>query len=376
MIKTAYITLLTIVACIGVGCGSSGKVDPTRFANEDYTPKHATGFSISTDNEGNSLLRVTRPWQGEEVAEQQLAIFNSEEAARGYRGEYIIGHAERIICMSTSYVAMLDELSMTQCIAGVSGKQYVMNEEVRQNPNICDVGYDTNLDFESMLLSEADLVILYGVTAENNALTAKLKELSIPYIYFGDYTEQSPLGKAEWLVAMSEIVGCRERGEELFSAIEERYEAVLHNVKPSTERRKVMLNLPYQDVWYMPADDSYLVRLINDAGGDYVFKGRNPHSGSKGISLEEAIELVAEADIWLNVGQCTTLDEIGSVAPLFAQMEVVKRGEIYNNNRRRSADGGSDFWESAIVRPDVVLNDLVRIMQGRSDSLYYHHKLK
>ena len=63
-------------------------------------------------------------------------------------------------------------------------------------------------------------------------------------------------------------------------------------------------------------------------------------------------------------------------APLFANMEVVRRGEVYNNNRRRSEGGGSDFWESAIVRPDVVLNDLVRILRGKSDSLYYHQRLK
>lgn len=126
----------------------------------------------------------------------------------------------------------------------------------------------------------------------------------------------------------------------------------------------------------MPSDDSYLVRLIEDAGGEYIYKGKNPHSGSKGISLEQAVELVAKADLWLNVGQCTTLDEVSAQAPLFANMEVVRRGEVYNNNRRRSEGGGSDFWESAIVRPDVVLNDLVRILRGKSDSLYYHQRLK
>lgn len=125
----------------------------------------------------------------------------------------------------------------------------------------------------------------------------------------------------------------------------------------------------------MPSDNSYMVRLIHDAGGEYIYKGKNPNAGSKGISLEEAVELVSKADVWLNVGQCTSLDEVRSSAPLFAKMEVVERGEVYNNNRRRSEGGGSDFWESAIVRPEVVLRDFALIMQGRSDSLYYHHKL-
>jgi iron complex transport system substrate-binding protein len=69
--------------------------------------------------------------------------------------------------------------------------------------------------------------------------------------------------------------------------------------------------------------------------------------------------------------------ELRAQAPHFAGSDVVARGEVYNNNARRSSAGGSDFWESAIVRPDVVLQDLVRIMRGdESNELYYYHKLK
>ena len=125
----------------------------------------------------------------------------------------------------------------------------------------------------------------------------------------------------------------------------------------------------------MPSDDSYMVQLVEDAGGEYIYKGNNPSGGSRGIGLEEALLLVDKADIWLNVGQCMSLDELRSVAPHFANTAVVRRGDVYNNNRRRSPSGGSDFWESAIVRPDVVLSDLAKIMQRRSDSLYYHHRL-
>ncbi|MBQ2784482.1 MAG: ABC transporter substrate-binding protein [Alistipes sp.] len=376
MNRTIHIYLLILTLCISVSCNGINSPQDSRFEHVSYAPKHASGFVINEDLEGNKLLRVTRPWQGENVAEQRLAIFGSEQQAEGYEGEYIVGAVERVICMSTSHVAMLEELGLTHKIVGVSGKQYIVNEAVRSSKDICDVGYDTNLDFEAILLSGADLVILYGVSAEDSALTAKLREIGVPYIYFGDYTELTPLGKAEWLVAMAEIMGCRERGIELFSAIATRYNEVREQATPLKQPCRVMLNLPYQDVWYMPSDDSYLVCLIEDAGGEYIYKGKNPHSGSKGISLEQAVELVAKADLWLNVGQCTTLDEVSAQAPLFANMEVVRRGEVYNNNRRRSEGGGSDFWESAIVRPDVVLNDLVRILRGKSDSLYYHQRLK
>ena len=86
--------------------------------------------------------------------------------------------------------------------------------------------------------------------------------------------------------------------------------------------------------------------------------------------------LAVEADIWMNVGQCSTLDELRGAAPHFANVDVVVRGDVYNNNARATAAGGSDFWESAIVQPDVVLRDLVTILQGGKEELYYHHKLE
>jgi iron complex transport system substrate-binding protein len=359
---------------LSVSCGGGQSDSTSRFANTTYAPRHASGFVITEDEEGNILIRVTRPWQGEAIVEQRLAIFGSGDDRQGYNGQYIIGPARRVVCMSSSHIAMLDAIDQAECVVGVSGKEYILNPAVNGNNDVLDVGYDSNLDFERLLSLKPDVILMYGITAENGAITSKLRELNIPYLYLGDYTEQSPLGKAEWVVAIAEIVGKRERGEEIFRHIEERYMVVREGAN-TVDRPKVMFNLPYQDVWYMPSDDSYMVRLIEDAGGEYIYKGKNPTGGSRGISLEEALSLVNRADKWLNIGQVLTLEELRSAAPHFANSRVVTEGEIYNNNNRRSPNGGSDFWESAIVRPDVVLQDLVNIMRGEGE-LYYYHRLK
>ena len=375
MIHYAKIYALLVLLLLAVGCGNSSSLDESQFTDTHYVAECALGFRIDADAEGNRLLRVTRPWQGVALTEQTLAIFPDEESAAGYDGQYIVGRAERIVCMSTSHIAMLDALGLADRVVGVSGKCYVMTRSVAENPAVKDVGYDSNIDYEELMLLNPDLVLMYGVSAENTAVTAKLKELDIPYIYLGDYVEQSPLGKAEWLVAVAEIAGCGDRGRDVFDAIVGRYNRVREGVSVE-QRPKVMLNTPYQEVRYMPSDSSYMVRLIEDAGGEYIYRGRNQGAGSVGISLEEAYTLVSEADLWLNVGQCMSIEEVVGVAPHFAEANVVKRGDIFNNNRRRSSSGGSDFWESAIVQPDVVLQDLIKIFDGDSTELYYYHKLK
>lgn len=375
MLSVLKILVGFITLSIAVGCNMLDSKDDHVFDQVAYTPRYASGFIIDCDSAQNTLIRVTRPWQGNAPTEQRLAIFQSEEEAEGYSGQHIIGCAKRVVCMSSSYIAMLDALGEAKSVVGVSGKRYIFNSTISSNPNVKDIGYDSNIDYEALLMLNPDVVLMYGINSEDSTVTAKLRELNIPYLYLGDYTEQSPLGKAEWIVVVGEIVGCRELAEQVFADIEARYNAVKESIS-ITNKPKVMFNLPYQDVWYMPADDSYIVRLVEDAGGEYIYKGKNPTGGSRGISLEEALLLVSGADIWLNPSQVVTLDELRAVAPHFADSHVVKSGKVYNNNRIRTSYGGSDFWESAIVRPDVVLSDLASIINGDDSNLYYHHKLK
>ena len=378
--KSIYVVILSIITLsFCTSCTEKESISTAEIierSHVEYNPKYACGFDILVDDNEVVTIRISQPWQGvTNDDEQHLVIFPDSESAEGYDGQHIVGPAERIVCMSTSHIAMLDALGEVESVVGVSGKDYVTNSVVTSNPKVLDVGYDANLDFETLSILNPDIVLMYGVTAENSAITAKLRELEIPYLYLGDYVEESPLGKAEWLVCVAEIIGCRERGIRLFEDIEQRYNSVKSHVADGDNAPKVMFNLPYQDVWYMPSDDSYMVRLVEDAGGEYIYKGINPTGGSKGISLEEAYGLVSRADIWLNVGQCKNMEELIASVPNFAECDVVERGVVYNNNLRLSKAGGSDFWESAIVHPDVVLADLVSIMSGEPRELYYFRSL-
>jgi iron complex transport system substrate-binding protein len=58
----------------------------------------------------------------------------------------------------------------------------------------------------------------------------------------------------------------------------------------------------------------------------------------------------------------------------------VRERRVYSADRRKTEKGGSDFWESAVVNPDVVLSDLVAVLQPElnivGDSLTYYKQLE
>lgn len=359
-------------------CISKKKPSLEAFNQDIYTPEYASGFKIvGAENTASTLIQVFNPWQGAKNVEMSYFISrNGEQAPAGFNGPVIPAGAKNIVCMSSSYIAMLDVLGQADRIVGVSGINYISNPYVQEHKDIIkDMGPEMN--YELLLGLKPDVVLLYGIGDVQTAVTDKLKELSIPYIYMGEYLEESPLGKAEWLVALSELTDSREKGIEIFREIPKRYLALKALTESAEKRPTVMFNTPWNDSWVMPSTQSYMAQLVNDAGADYIYK-ENTSNSSAPIGLETAYGLIQKADYWINVGSASTLDELKTINPKFADAKAVREKTAYNNNLRLTATGGNDYWESAVVRPDIVLRDLIHIFHPElvSDSLYYYRHLE
>ena len=176
---------------------------------------------------------------------------------------------------------MLDALGQVDRVVGVSGRNYISNKYVTTHPEaVADIGFDGNIDYELLLAQRPDLVLLFGVSGASG-MESKLLEMGIPFCYIGEYLEESPLGKAEWLVAIAEITDSREKGEAVFEPVPERYDALRAKVAAATSKHpKVMINTPYAGSWFMASTESYVARLIADAGGCLLYTSPSPRDCS------------------------------------------------------------------------------------------------
>lgn len=380
MTKHQSALLLCVIFAITTSCSHKSTDILSDFTENLYTPSEASGFSISgKDGSESTLLIVSNPWQGADSVASRLFIARSgDEAPLAFDGQILDGEAKRIVTTSSTHIAMLDALGATDRIVGVSGINYITNPEIqKRREEIADIGYEGNFDYEALLATNPDIVLLYGVNGANS-MEGKLRELDIPYIYIGDYLEESPLGKAEWIVPMGEIIGEREKGIENYNSIAERYNELKKKVADSAlDAPSVMLNVPYGDSWFMPSANSYMARLIADAGGNYIY-GKNTGNSSLPIDIEEAYTLASQADFWLNTDQVVSLAVLAKKCPKFTDTRVFRNGDVYNNTLRANSAGGNDFFESGITNPDLILQDLIHIFHPElSESpLSYYQKLK
>ncbi len=378
MIKQSIYTFILFSLLFLTSCISNKKTSLEAFNQDIYTPEYAAGFKIlGATNVQSTLIQVFNPWQGAKEVEMSYFISrNGEQAPTGFTGPTIPAGAKRIVCMSSSYIAMLDALGQVNRIVAVSGIDYVSNPYIlAHKDSIKDMGPEMN--YELLLGLKPDIVLLYGIGDAQTAITDKLKELSIPYIYMGEYLEESPLGKAEWMVVLSELTDSREKGIEIFSEIPKRYLSLKALTESVGQCPTVMFNMPWNDSWVMPSTKSYMAQLVADAGAEYIYK-ENSSNSSTPIGLETAYGLIQKADYWINVGSATSLDELKTVNPKFADAKAVRERTVYNNNLRLTPTGGNDYWESAVVHPDMVLRDLIHIFHPElvPDSLYYYRHLE
>ncbi len=375
--------ILQILAVVVLVC-SCGRRN-TAFEPGDilYQPEYAQGFTIYEAGEHSRAIRITDPWQGASGVEQWVFVSREgEQAPESFDGTVLQGPAERIVCMSSSYAAFISQLGVSDRIVGVSGAGFITDSLIGERwkaGDVADVGYETNLDFELIASLRPDLMLIYGVADDGGQATGKYREMGVPYVFIGDYLEESPLGKAEWIVPIAEMCGLFDRGVDDFASIRGSYNSLKQEAAGFADHPEVMLNAPYRDTWYVPGDLSYMVALIRDAGGEYVCRGTDSRD-SRPINIEEAYAYMQEAGYWLNTNHYETLADLLAENPRFAETPPVRLGHVFNNNARTTGIGGSDFWESGVVRPDRVLRDLIEILHPEEfladSTLYYYKRLK
>ena len=270
-----------------------------------------------------------------------------------------------IVCASSSYVACLSAIGCDSIVTGVSGLRFLSNEKIKA----VEIGYDAAPDYERIFALKPDLVVAYASSAVVPDYVAFLRSSGIPVLLLYDHLETHPLARASYVRLFGALTGRQAEADAFFADVSEQYHSLIYK---GTERKKVLVNLPYGDRWFIPGGANWFTRLVEDAGGE-VLGAEEGESASSVISLEKACALSREADVWLNPGLCRTRDDILSVSPVFETFDVAC---IYNNIKRLSPGGGNDFWESGAVRPDLILSDMVSILQEPDpvfpDSLYYY----
>jgi iron complex transport system substrate-binding protein len=332
---------------------------------------YAKGFSL-TDYGTYRKITVTDPWQKSgEISMDYYLIDREQVIPAGLEGKQLIRiPVRRVICLSTSHIGFLSVLGETSSLIALSGAGFVSDTVVQKAValrKVVDVGYEQGINYELILSLKPDLIVAYGVGGEVTGFINKLRDLGLNVILNGEYLEDSPLAKAEWIKFFGGFFNKEREASEYFSMIVKNYNGVKEKVKEAKTRPVVLTGLPYKDAWWMAGGHSNLAAMIHDAGADFLWSD-NPSRESFVVSLEEVVVRSTKAGYWINCGTVNTIEELIGTDSRFAAFPLVQKRAIFNNNLKVTPGGGNDYWEQGVVRPDLILADLVKIFHPECDS--------
>ena len=198
--------VLLLITFLAVSCfNRETRVKVAETTNEHAlnTVRFAKGFSLQV-RERNVWLTVRNPWQHASGVEFTYLLSDTLTASRilGERSWAIKTPVHSVVCLSTTHIGFIAFLNKVNSVSGISGKDYVVNREIRtaiEKGFVEDVGYDENLNYDLLLNLKPDVVFAYGVSVAITSTIRKLNELGIPVILIGEYLEQEPLAKMEWV---------------------------------------------------------------------------------------------------------------------------------------------------------------------------------
>jgi len=336
------------------------------------------------ESDDYSKLSVVNPWQKTSWTKFEYYLIRNKDNKPDVEDSSMVIYVpvKKIVLMSTTYIPMISALRVAESIKGVSGTNFIYDNEIRKMVSdglIQDVGYEENLDKERIISIAPDLVVAYGVGSETAGYSNKLRELGIKVFFDADYLEETPLGRAEWIKMFGALYCLQDRADSIFENIESEYiNLKLYIGNKVDSKPEVMLGLPWQNAWYITPGNSYLSNLIDDAGGNYIWKDITADYAMP-MNIENVFVKAENAEYWLNTGDASSLSQIYAIDRRYAFMQPVINGNVYNNNKRISPGGGNDYWESGTIKPHIILKDIASIIHPElfdGYELFYYKKLE
>ena len=377
-----FLVFLVLISCLS-GCffGTEHK-NIADDGGKLIQPIEATGFELRQYADYQKLT-VINPWQKSSNTQfDYFLLEKGKEIPQVLKGKQLFfTPVKNVICLSTTHIGFLDALGEIKSVTGISGGGYLTNQEIRNGleKNIVhEIGYDRGLNYEMIVQLKPDLVFAFGVGSEISAQVNKLKDIGIPVVLVGEYLEESPLGKAEWIKFFGSFYQKEKDAENIWNKIKMNYDAVRIQAAQTREKPSVLTGLPFKDTWWIAGGHSSLAVLIRDAGGKFLWE-ENPSKEAFPVSLEEVFVRATKADYWINCGSANSMEELKAFDPRFSDLPAVKTMQVYNNNLRSTTGGGNDYWESGVVHPDLILLDLLKIFHPElagKNAFSYYQKLR
>lgn len=345
-----------------IGCKKNETIETVKVKTATNSIEYASGLSI-VKYEDYSVVTVSNPWPNSNkdfkyvLKAKDTKVPDSLQAYTAIRVPL-----ESVVVTSTTNIPFLEMLEVENKLVGFPHTDYISSEKTRaliDKGSVKNVGQNEKLNIEQLIELAPNLIVTFGVDNNNPALE-NLKKSGLNVLIQGDWMEQSPLGKAEWIKLYGALFGKEEMAKELFDKIVQSYNQAKKLAAEKTAASSVLYGSMYEDVWYVAKGNSWVAEFMKDAHANYLWADLKG-TGSEGLSFEKVLDKAKTADVWIASGSFKSLEELKKANPHYGEFDAFKNKNVYSFEGKLGATGGTVYYELAPSRPDLVLKDYIKI---------------
>lgn len=346
------------------GCGNKGAENgQTSEAKPDSSLhlKYAKGFSVDYFR-GYKRVTLSDPWRRGAVFARYYLIHDSSVQTPG-DGVCVQIPLKTLISASCTHYTFLEMLGVSHTLKGVCNAKLAYNPYIRQSfkdSGIVDLGDPFQIEVERCLLLKPQAVMVSGYNNQDEHVT-RLSESGIPVVYNNEWMESTLLARAEWIRFVACFYDKEALADSLYQEVENHYLSLKKMAaKAVTPKPRVLSGDNFRGTWYLPGGRSFTAQLFSDAGADYIYKN-DTTTGSNPYSFEQVLRDFNDADVWVGATNGATLTGLLKIDERYKLFKPFREAQVYSYSNRVTAEGGNDYWESAVAYPDRLLADFIKL---------------
>lgn len=260
----------------------------------------------------------------------------------------------------------LREIGLEHRINAIGGL-YSYNNEMREkalNGTIGQIGYSWHSppNFEVLLERKPEVFLMTIPSLDYKESLDKCRQFGIPTATVFDWAEYDYLARAEWIKYYSLFFNAEEKANKVFDEIESNVEALKALAGNIEQKQSAMWGFyTSKQRWNMHIN-SIPAQYMDDAGlKNPLLNNTKPNAdGVQTLTTEELLSKGKDVEYWV----------IGDIhAPPLPKANIMnhfkswRTGKLYHNMKRvKPKENTSDWYAKAIVRPDMVLEDLIGLV--------------
>jgi len=363
-----------------IGCKQNTTLSSDIIASSKNEIRYAKGLEIYK-YKGFSIVKITNPWPNAAAIFTYILQEKNGIIPDSLKQFTVIPiPIKSIVVTSTTHIPALELLGVENTLVGFPNTNYISSVKTRKlidDGKVREVGVNENLNTEVLIDMKPDVIVSFGLNNSNPTLD-NLQKSGLKVLLNGDWTEQSPLGKAEWIKFFGALYGLDSKANAVFSEIEKEYNSILALAKKATSKPTVLCGAMYQEQWYVPQGESWASLFLKDSESNYLWADTKG-TGSLAVPFETILEKAQNADFWIAPGNFSSLKEMIDSNPHYDQFTSFKNKKVYSYAVNKGAKGGILYFEWSPTRPDWVLKDLITIFHPEllpNHKLYFFQKLE